>query len=61
VKTRITSPPILVSRGDAVRDLPPIHRDPFDRMLVARALVEDLVIVSADPALRRYKAAVVWD
>ena len=53
--------PILVSHGDAVRALPPLHRDPFDRMLVAQAIVEDLVIVSTDEAVRRYKVPVVWD
>jgi PIN domain nuclease of toxin-antitoxin system len=53
--------PILVSHGDAVRALPPLHRDPFDRMLVAQALAEDLVIVSADEEIRRYRVPVVWE
>jgi PIN domain nuclease of toxin-antitoxin system len=56
-----TALPILVAHGDAVRALPALHRDPFDRMLVAQAIVEDLVIVSADEELRRYKVAVLWD
>ncbi len=45
----------------AVRSPPPLHRDPFDRMLVAQAVVEDLVIVSADEMLRKYKVPVVWE
>jgi PIN domain nuclease of toxin-antitoxin system len=53
--------PISVAHADAVRGLPAHHRDPFDRMLVAQAMVEDLVIVSADPLVRRYRVAVVWD
>jgi PIN domain nuclease of toxin-antitoxin system len=53
--------PVLIRHADRVRTLPPHHRDPFDRLLVAQALVDDLVIVSADRLLRKYKAPVVWD
>lgn len=53
--------PISIRHADRVRLLPPHHRDPFDRLLVAQALVENLVIVSADRALRRYDVPVVWD
>jgi PIN domain nuclease of toxin-antitoxin system len=56
-----TELPIGVAHADAVRGLPSHHRDPFDRMLVAQALVEDLVIVSVDVALAAYKVPVVWD
>ena len=44
---------------DAVRGLPPIHKDPFDRMLVVQALAEGLTIVTADPVFERYGANVV--
>ena len=37
-----------------VGELPDEHRDPFDRMLVAQSLVEDLVLVTHDSALARY-------
>ncbi len=37
-----------------VRTLPPIHRDPFDRMLVAQAQIERLTLVTADAVLARY-------
>jgi PIN domain nuclease of toxin-antitoxin system len=40
--------------------LPPHHRDPFDRMLVAQALHEKLTLLSADPIFARYPAAVLW-
>lgn len=52
--------PISMEHGDAVRALPSFHRDPFDRMLVAQALVEGLVILSADEVLHRYEVPVVW-
>lgn len=38
----------------AVADLPPLHRDPFDRLLVAQALRHDLTVVTADEAIQRY-------
>jgi PIN domain nuclease of toxin-antitoxin system len=41
--------------------LPPIHRDPFDRMLVAQALEEGLTIVTRDPAIGRYAAPTLWE
>ncbi|HVV36975.1 MAG TPA: type II toxin-antitoxin system VapC family toxin [Acidimicrobiales bacterium] len=39
--------------------LPPHHRDPFDRMLVAQARVEALTIVSRDAVFERYGVAVI--
>jgi PIN domain nuclease of toxin-antitoxin system len=39
--------------------LPPLHGDPFDRMLVAQARVEGLTLASADDAIRRYEVAVL--
>jgi PIN domain nuclease of toxin-antitoxin system len=41
-------------------ELPLLHRDPFDRMLVAQASVERLSIVTGDDQIRRYDVAVVW-
>lgn len=41
-------------------ELPPHHRDPFDRMLVAQARVERLTLVSRDRRLEPYGAAVIW-
>jgi PIN domain nuclease of toxin-antitoxin system len=41
-------------------ELPLIHRDPFDRMLVAQAQIEQLVIVTADPEIPKYGVPVVW-
>jgi len=37
-----------------VEELPDVHRDPFDRMLVAQSLVEDLVLVTHDDVLTQY-------
>jgi len=53
--------PVRLDHAEALRHLPPLHRDPFDRMLVAQASVEDLVILSRDGALAAYKVPVLWD
>jgi PIN domain nuclease of toxin-antitoxin system len=39
--------------------LPPLHRDPFDRMLVAQALEDNLVLLTRDPVVRQYTVATV--
>ena len=38
----------------AVNDLPPLHKDPFDRILVAQARVEGIVLLTVDKAVARY-------
>ena len=40
--------------------LPSIHKDPFDRLLVATALVENLTIITADENVRMYSAPWIW-
>jgi PIN domain nuclease of toxin-antitoxin system len=40
--------------------LPPLHRDPVDRMLVAHALAADMTIISADAMIRRYPVRAIW-
>ena len=42
----------------AVDDLPPLHRDPFDRMLVAQSRVEGITLLTADAAILRYPGAI---
>lgn len=41
-------------------ELPLIHRDPFDRVLIAQARIESLAIVTSDAEIRRYGVPVVW-
>lgn len=45
----------------AVADLPRHHGDPFDRMLVVQAQLEQLTLVSSDPAFGAYDVPVIWD
>ncbi|HMJ62778.1 MAG TPA: type II toxin-antitoxin system VapC family toxin [Bryobacteraceae bacterium] len=51
---------IRVSHVIALGHLPDIHRDPFDRILIAQALVENLPVVSKDARLGEYKARILW-
>jgi len=44
----------------AVADLPPHHRDPFDRLLVTQARLEKLAVVSGDPVFSEYGTTVIW-
>ncbi len=51
--------PVLGEHAIALGDLPPHHRDPFDRMLVAQARHEGLTLVTADRRLEAYSVAVL--
>ncbi len=42
----------------AVDGLPPIHKDPFDRILVAQSMVEGILLLTADPQVARYPGPV---
>ena len=46
--------PLSLFHAEQAASLPMHHRDPFDRMLVAQAQMEGVIIVTADAALRRY-------
>lgn len=53
--------PILQAHALGVADLPPIHKDPFDRMLIAQASIEQMGLVSADGLIKQYPIVVLWD
>ena len=46
--------PVTSDHAVAVGTLPPIHRDPFDRLLVAQAQVEGITLLTADPVVAQY-------
>ncbi|MGA7312368.1 MAG: type II toxin-antitoxin system VapC family toxin [Silvibacterium sp.] len=52
--------PIRIGHIVRLESLPLHHRDPFDRLLVAQALEEDLAILSSDRLLHQYSAKIVW-
>lgn len=53
---RLGFEPLAVSfaHAEATALLPPLHHDPFDRMLIAQARTEGLVLVTRDPVIRAY-------
>lgn len=46
--------PVTSEHTVAVNDLPPLHRDPFDRILVAQARVEGLTLLTSDKMVAKY-------
>lgn len=50
--------PVTAAHAAGVTGLPPIHRDPFDRMLVAQSIAEPLVLLTNDALLARYSKSV---
>lgn len=50
--------PITSSHAIAVEHLPPIHKDPFDRILLAQAEVEGIVLLTTDELMARYAVSV---
>jgi PIN domain nuclease of toxin-antitoxin system len=52
--------PIGVRHGQAAGALPGPHRDPFDRMLIAQAMLENLVLVSNEQPFDAYGVARLW-
>jgi PIN domain nuclease of toxin-antitoxin system len=55
-----TELPMTLAHAARLQELPGHHTDPFDRMLVAQALVERATIVSHDRALEPYGATMLW-
>jgi PIN domain nuclease of toxin-antitoxin system len=52
--------PISFAHAERVESLPKLHRDPFDRMLIAQAFVEGLTIVTRDPEFAPYGVPIAW-
>lgn len=52
--------PVQAHHVYALKQLQPIHKDPFDRLLIAQTKAEDIVLLSADGFLKHYDVAVMW-
>lgn len=52
--------PLTTDHFARYRQLPLHHRDPFDRLLVAQANVEDHPLISMDPEIRHYEVVMIW-
>ena len=51
---------IRVGHVSALHSLPDIHKDPFDRILIAQASAEGFALVTSDEQVRRYAVRTVW-
>ena len=56
----VSAMPVELSHALEVANLPALHADPFDRLLVAQARLEQLPILTADAAIGRYGVEVIW-
>lgn len=50
--------PVTGEHAIAVGDLPPLHKDPFDRLLVAQSIVEGITLLTVDPLVAAYPAPI---
>lgn len=50
--------PITGEHAAALDGLPPIHKDPFDRMLIVQSMVEGVTLLTADPLVAQYPAPI---
>lgn len=56
----ITPLPVQMNHALHVHQLPLLHRDPFDRMLIAQALLENMPIVTEDRQIGKYYVETIW-
>jgi PIN domain nuclease of toxin-antitoxin system len=52
--------PVHLNHALRTYSLPDHHRDPFDRLLIAQAMIEELPLVSVDRRLAEYKIRLIW-
>jgi PIN domain nuclease of toxin-antitoxin system len=57
---RIQALPVEISHALHVYELPEIHTDPFDRLLIAQSQLEEIPILTADLAFAQYEVSVSW-
>jgi PIN domain nuclease of toxin-antitoxin system len=59
-ENRIECLPITIDHLLALERLPMHHRDPFDRMLIAQSLQDNLPVITSDPLFARYSVQIIW-
>ncbi len=52
--------PVSLAHGHRAGGLPGLHTDPFDRMLAAQSLIENLPLITIDPAFRQFGVSTIW-
>ena len=52
--------PITIPHAAYIRKLPGIHKDPFDRILIAQSVIEKLPLISRDRTIKQYDLNIIW-
>ncbi len=52
--------PVELSHALYLQNLPLHHKDPFDRLLISQAIVENMTLITADPEFAKYRAKLLW-
>ncbi len=60
VLNAISGLPVQMSHALHVFQLPDLHRDPFDRILIAQARLEEIPIITRDSAISQYDVETIW-
>ena len=60
-ESMLDSLPVVESAALLVAKLPRLHSDPFDRLLIAQAIDEGLILATPDPLIRQYAVRTIWD
>ena len=58
---QISTLPLEETTAQHLAQLPAVHRDPFDRMLICQAIEHDMTLVTIDEHIRRYPIKTLWD
>ncbi len=56
----LTILPIALDHALLAAELPQLHKDPFDRLLIAQARVEGAILVTGDDSIHRYGGSLLW-
>ena len=59
-RNRISPLPLGLNHVLRTKDLPPIHKDPFDRALIAQALEEDFALMTCDADIQEHPVNTLW-
>ncbi|MBR1402643.1 MAG: type II toxin-antitoxin system VapC family toxin [Treponema sp.] len=52
--------PISSAEIEGIKELPPIHRDPFDRLIISQAMQNNLCLVTSDTIIPKYDVKTLW-
>ena len=59
-QNKIQIVPIQIRHLNTYIELPLLHRDPFDRLIIANAITDNLKIFTKDPQIRQYPVQTIW-